>query len=391
MQSPLTGEEVVGFLSSLVKDRSSSSDPMELLRTTLDLCRSAVSLLEQEVKSRHPAKRCKNTAVARAGGATWAHHSGSSSVLSSLSAAAPALTSRPSTQHHEASGECTSLLAVSGRAESEIADWCACVRADVEAAKDAMKHACTRGYLIVCRWFIHFGVCSDVNKPTDADGATPLHIAVYHGHLPVVRYLTVDANANVNQPTAIDGITGGCTALFIAVQNQNYDLAHFLASEANADVNQGTIKCGATPLMVAASNQHLKLVRYIIQMGADVNSARKNGDTAFGFACDHGNVEICGRLLIAGATPQPRDFEGYRQPRKAQVLNWVAERLACHHCFVSVVLFGMLECSGSVLSMIGVVLEVRVLMAQFLNIQTGRELRNLRASMPALKAVGHTI
>ena len=71
----------------------------------------------------------------------------------------------------------------------------------------------------------------------------------------------------------------------------------------------------------------------------------------------------------------------------AQVLDWAAERLACHHCFMSVVLFGMHDCSESALSMIGGVLEVRVLIAAFLDIQIGRELRNLRAIRPALQGL----
>ena len=54
---------------------------------------------------------------------------------------------------------------------------------------------------------------------------------------------------------------------------------------------------------------------------------------------------------------------------------------------MSVVLFGMHDCSESALSMIGAVLEVRVLVAEFLDIQIGRELRNLKAIRPVLGAL----
>ena len=70
-----------------------------------------------------------------------------------------------------------------------------------------------------------------------------------------------------------------------------------------------------------------------------------------------------------------------------QVLDWVAERLAWHHRFTTVVLFGIHQNSGSALSMLGGVLEVRVRLAEFLDIQTGRDLRNLRAIGPALRQI----
>ena len=102
-------------------------------------------------------------------------------------------------------------------------------------------------------------------------------------------------------------------------------------------------------------------------------------------------METCGRLLIAGATARPWDFDHSRQPRKALVLDWATERLAAHHCFMSVVLFGMHNISGSALCMIGAVLEVRVLIAQFLDIQMGQDLRNLRAITSALQDLGEEV
>ena len=85
---PLTAASFLELVTALVKDRSSpSDDPTELLRATLDLCRSAVSLLEQDLESREPpAKRRRKTTPAAAAAAT----AGSSSVSSSLSAPAPA-------------------------------------------------------------------------------------------------------------------------------------------------------------------------------------------------------------------------------------------------------------------------------------------------------------
>mgnify|MGYP006952523525 CR=1 FL=1 len=64
--SSLTARSFLDLIMALVKDRSSpSDDPTELLRATLDLCRSAVSLLEQDLESREPpAKRRRKTTPA---------------------------------------------------------------------------------------------------------------------------------------------------------------------------------------------------------------------------------------------------------------------------------------------------------------------------------------
>ena len=103
--------------------------------------------------------------------------------------------------------------------------------------------------------------------------------------------------------------------------------------------------------------------------------------------CINNDVEIFGRLLMAGITiTNPNQFR-HRVTFTTQVLDWVAERLAWHHRFTTVVLFGIHQNSGSALSMLGGVLEVRVRLAEFLDIQTGRDLRNLRAISPALRQI----
>ena len=181
----------------------------------------------------------------------------------------------------------------------------------------------------------------------------------------------------------------GCTPIIIAAQNGHLDIVRFLALEAQANVNQARTTDGTTPIYIAAWGGHLKIIHFLIQAGADVNHTDHDGLTALSFASQEGHVEICGRLLIAGATAQPRDFQGPRQPRKAQVLDWAAERLACHHCFMSVVLFAMHRSSGTALSlvMVGGRENVKRLVAEFLDIQIGRELRNLRAIRPMLQVL----
>ena len=93
-----------------------------------------------------------------------------------------------------------------------------------------------------------------------------------------------------------------------------------------------------------------------------------------------------GHLLVAGITLQPQHFQ-HRLTFTTQVLDWAAERLACHHRFMTVVLFAMHENSGALVAMIGMVEEVKALVAEFLDIQTGADLRRLRGITPALQVI----
>ena len=168
--SSLTAERVVEHVTALVKDHSSpSDDPTEILQAALDLCRSAASLLEQDLESREPpAKRRRKTPAAAEAAATAT--AGSSSVSSSLSAPAPAAVSGPSTQ-------CQCLTTPMVR-ESEVAEFFECLKGnddDFKAGKkEAMRKACNRGslvaMLVACRWLLKFGdwlpgVCKNPRLP----------------------------------------------------------------------------------------------------------------------------------------------------------------------------------------------------------------------------------
>ena len=138
--------------------------------------------------------------------------------------------------------------------------------------------------------------------------------------------------------------------------------------------------------MMAAFRGQLQTVRFLIHSGlSNVHLTTQHGRNAISVACMGKHIEVCGRLLVAGlAITIPHDFQ-HRLTFTTQVLDWVAERLACHHRFMTVVLFGMHERSGTALSMLGGVLEVRVRIAEFLDIQTGSDLRHLRAAPAALR------
>jgi ankyrin repeat protein len=72
--------------------------------------------------------------------------------------------------------------------------------------------------------------------------------------------------------------------------------------EHGAEVNATSAKKESTALILAAQHGFTHLVRALLQRGADVNRARKDGWTALHVAADGGFTETCTALLEAGAS-----------------------------------------------------------------------------------------
>lgn len=67
--------------------------------------------------------------------------------------------------------------------------------------------------------------------------------------------------------------------------------------KAGADIELGA----STPLMEAAQEGHLDLVRYLLESGADVHAQTQTGDTALTYACENGHTDVADLLLQFGA------------------------------------------------------------------------------------------
>ena len=58
---------------------------------------------------------------------------------------------------------------------------------------------------------------------------------------------------------------------------------------------------GSTPLMIAARNNHLEVVEYLVKNGAKVNQAKENGSTPLYIAAQEGHLEVVEYLVGQGA------------------------------------------------------------------------------------------
>uniref|UniRef100_A0A8B9CCK5 Ankyrin repeat and KH domain containing 1 n=1 Tax=Anser brachyrhynchus TaxID=132585 RepID=A0A8B9CCK5_9AVES len=96
------------------------------------------------------------------------------------------------------------------------------------------------------------------------------------------------------------------TALTLACCGGFSEVADFLI-KAGADIELGC----STPLMEAAQEGHLELVKYLLAAGANVNRATANNDhTVVSLACAGGHLAVVELLLAHGADPTHRLKDG---------------------------------------------------------------------------------
>ncbi|MFP3015922.1 MAG: ankyrin repeat domain-containing protein [Wolbachia sp.] len=106
---------------------------------------------------------------------------------------------------------------------------------------------------------------------------TVIHEAVYHFQLNIVKFFIEKVGYDVNLRDE-----GGCTLLFYAIPRSPYDIERSLKImkyliKKGADVN-ATAKAGATVLHIAACTGPFEIVELLIKKGADVNARDNEGN-----------------------------------------------------------------------------------------------------------------
>ena len=156
-------------------------------------------------------------------------------------------------------------------------------------------HVSSSGDTDLIQKFLDHGV--DVNGK-DEFGGTALELAIISGNLEAVKLI-------INH----GGVTK--TAISTAISSKRLDIAEFLIKEVGADVNEQGSIVGLTPLISAVFSAQPKIVKLLIDHGADVNLKSKTSYTPLMIAAEKGNLEIVKTLVNHGADLNTRNEKNF--------------------------------------------------------------------------------
>ena len=185
--------------------------------------------------------------------------------------------------------------------------------------KTAIHMAAQEGSPDTVRLLLERG--ADANAQ-DEDGFTPLHTASQRGHVPIMRMLS-------DHGAALDRVSNsGSSPLHLATYHRQIDaISYLVKSGAATDV---TDHDGKTPLHYAASEGHRDVVEVLLKTSADFNAQDSGLRTSIHIAAYERHLEAVKALAEKGADLQILDEDGWSPLHAAADSVDVAEYLINH-------------------------------------------------------------
>ena len=136
------------------------------------------------------------------------------------------------------------------------------------------------------------------------DGTTPLMVAAAKGQEKIVNLL-LSKGADPHLKNLM-----GKNLLHAAAEGGNTSIVRSMLS-CNIGINSRDDDSSATPLIIAARQNHVEVVKYLLQKGANIFlTAGPNKKNALHIASQYGSVEAIEMLLSYNLSPDSRDGEG---------------------------------------------------------------------------------
>ncbi|KAI8903520.1 ankyrin repeat-containing domain protein [Gorgonomyces haynaldii] len=172
-------------------------------------------------------------------------------------------------------------------------------------ATSPMVACCKGGSEQVFRFLLEQGAKLQVKGKTNL-----LYHAAGSGSVEICKIL-IEEGLNVNQAAA-----KGITPLLNACQNGHEDV-FFLLIENSAELTREQV---SSHFLTATNSGSVRICRYFIEKGVNVNQHYKNNDTTLHLMAEHGHAEICKMLIELGANVNATN-SGYETPLHSAARN----------------------------------------------------------------------
>lgn len=182
------------------------------------------------------------------------------------------------------------------------------------ARRNPLHLAVMNNLFSVTEWILEKG--ADV-RGQDVSGQTPLHYAARQ-NLWSITVLLLKHGADINA-----SMEDGCAPLHLAAANGFHQVADLLLSH-GCDVNPVDTIAGRTPLhyaVLSAGTDGTGFVELLLDKGASVDLAAKDGCTALHLAALRGHLEIARLLISRDANVNARDEAG-QAPLHLAAAGW---------------------------------------------------------------------
>jgi ankyrin repeat protein len=210
-----------------------------------------------------------------------------------------------------------------------------------------MYMACEGGHLSKCKWLFEVGAAEDITK-AGFNGATPMWIACHQGQLSVCKWLfEVGAAKDITKAS-----NNGRTPMFVACQEGHLPVCKWLLEAgAAADITKAS-NDGDTPMLTACLRGYLSIAKWLFENGAvaDITNANNNGRTPMREACEKGFSPVCRWLTLKGALcdatehVDPAIVNRDVQPvRRLGLIAWAREVVAANASLRSTLVIGTLH------------------------------------------------
>jgi len=152
-----------------------------------------------------------------------------------------------------------------------------------------LLQACLNGELEVVQQCISQN--ANPHYATDKEfGNSCLHQAIKGNHLEICKYLVEVQKVSLSSTESC-----GMTPLMLATVFNNVDMLRYLL-EVGADIDEPTHN-DASAIYFACQNNHMEALRFLTERGADLNKATNTGATPLYIACEEGNFDVVKHLI----------------------------------------------------------------------------------------------